>query len=217
MVPDWVVELAAIAAVLSLVSIQPVVYRFVVAWWWPFSVSFQVLYPVGLGNMAQVGLPTQVRVTARNRTPDSAFFQFSILWPPRPIGQPDPVVIQTYRDFPMTERFSGLWKLGPLERQVAVIALTPVYRGEFSFEVHAIEFYHPERYPNWLRIRRRILGPERATRRPRVYGRRVDLSVRSWAVSADNMAAYIGRDLTAEERVLDKTYGEQQARGGVGQ
>ncbi len=208
MVPDWALEIGIIASVLSLASLQPIVYRFIVGWLWPYSIRFEL--PPGHEDQAQAGLSTRLLVVIRNRTPDPAFFQIGAWWPTLPGSGHLPVELRTYRDYPKTEEFGGQLKLGPFERQHVYIAMTPVRRGDFQFETQISEFFHGERYPNWLAFRRKVLRLKKPRLRPLIFSMPIHLSVRTWAVAREELPKYIGRGLTDEERALDDAFEKNQ-------
>jgi hypothetical protein len=206
MLPDWALEVGVVASVLSLLSLQPILYRFLVAWLWPYSVEFDQRSFAFAEGAALAGIPSRLLVTIRNRTPEAAYFQISYHWFGVKFGESPPVEFRYYRDFPTNEPVEATIRLGPLERQRILVNMTPISRGDFHFDIQLIEFFHADNHPLWMALRRKLLRMKSPKPYPLVFRGRVDLDVRNWAVPREKLMGYIGRELTSSEISRDDGY-----------
>lgn len=200
------------SAVAGLFALPPLAYRFFTAWWWPYSVDFRP-YP-GFGSGSQAGSPVQLLVDIRNRTPDPARFYLSAGFDSQAVGTLLPVTFWI-ADYPTNEKLREPIEVGPLGRRHFAIYVVPHRRGNFTFELSVTEFFHAERYPVWLNIRRRMLRMKSPELRPLDFAMTVRLSVDSWAIARERIVDWIGRPLTKEELDADDAY-QREATARIG-
>jgi hypothetical protein len=204
MVPDDWLWAGIIAAILSLLALQPLVYRFLAEQFWPFGVRF-TFHP----QIAQAGGGVAINLEIRNRTPDRAYFQIGA----RSVNDSAPDVRpfrfvhrSTYRHVPLNEPFTGHLALAPYEFDRVVIRYTPTVRGRYEFIVELNEYSRWSRFPRLVAFNRRVLRRRNPKLHLFEYSQRIEFYAETWAIPFDQVASVIQRDLTPEERELEAEF-----------
>jgi hypothetical protein len=204
MVPDGWIWAGIIAAILSLVALQPLVYRFLAEQFWPFGVRF-IFQP----QIAQAGGGVVLNIEIRNRTPDRAYFQIGTRWVDDPTSGVRSfrfIHTSTYRHIPLNEHFSGQLALAPYEFDRVAVRYTPTARGPYEFTVELSEYSRWSRFPRLVVFNRQILRRKNPNLHLFNYSWKISFDAQTWAISLDQLAPVIGRNLTPEERELEAEY-----------
>jgi hypothetical protein len=204
MVPDDWLWAGIIAAILSLLALQPLVYRFLAAQFWPFGVRFTFHTQI-----AQAGGGVALNLEIRNRTPDRAYFQIGARWTDDPKSDVRSfrfIQTSTYRHVPINEPFTGHLALEPYEFDRVVIRYIPTVRGHYEFIVELNEYSHWSRFPRLVAFNRRVLRRKNPNLHLFEYTHEVEFYAQSWAMPPDQIGSVIQRDLTPEERELETEF-----------
>jgi hypothetical protein len=210
---DWIVYLSIMADAITLVAVVPLTYRYLRSWWSPFSVGFDL--PPGSESSAQAGGETRVLLTIENRTPDVAFFSVGTRQPVPPgnPSAPGAVGFNAYRNYPNDVRFDGgQLEVSPFGKHRARVDLIPRLRGDFWVTIEVSEFFHDDKYPNWLRFRRRVLREAKPIQRPLVYSKVVHLIVASRSRPAEDLTLLGQMPLTEREKAVEAEIDRWQGR-----
>jgi hypothetical protein len=204
MVPDDWVWAGIVAAILSLVALQPIVYRFLASQFWPYGVRF-TFHP----QVAQAGGGVVLNVEIRNRTSDNAYFAIGARWAEDPnsgVRSFRFVHTATYRHVPRNEALDGHLVLAPYEFDRVVVLYTPSVRGHYDFVVELNEYAHWSRFPNWVAFNRKVLRRKNPDLHLLEYSTRISFDADTWRISPEAISSVIGRPLTDEERAADAEF-----------
>ena len=205
MVPDDWIWVGIVASVLALLSLQPIVYRFLAEQLWPFGVTFTFYQQI-----AQAGSGVLLNIRIRNRTTEPTYFQIGARYTEDPASDVRPfrfINMKTTRHFPLNEPFAGTLPLQPLEVDSIVVRLTPTVRGRYQFIVEITEFNHHSRFPRWVTFQRRVLKWKNPNLHLLEFAKEINFNATTWMISPDGLKNVIGRDRTTEEVSLDADYG----------
>jgi hypothetical protein len=207
MVPDAWIWVGIVASVLSLLALQPIVYQYLVAQFWPFGVKFTFHR-----QFAQAGEGVFLNVSIRNRTNGPAYFQIGARYESGPEAAALPfrfVHIQMYRHVPLNQPFSGHLVMAPGELDSLFIRYIPTVRGHYRFMVEITEFNTWSRLPRWVGFKRRVLRRKNPKLHLIEFKKEVEFTAATWAIAPDHLKDVIGRERTTEEIELEGEFTEQ--------